>query len=286
MCFINFVTHVFLCLKVQFKYLQELLQPTLNYIPSCRWCLLTQMRTGLEPRSGHFASQGFWLQICFCCQFQYRYLIVVVCFIVSSCQRYRQYNQKCNQNRCSVQTSVRAGTEWRCQITALFNIPLSDELWGFVSDNRQGIEEIVFIFNNYSFLFSLSSYKLTFYCDFKNSKQFISCLQFSYFLKYIYQISTSFCFLLSTNILEMQVECKSFKDSSADRQVSGITIFPLIIFLAVLGTMLQQMGSLPFRTFNSHSIESRAVSVRGSTGRQGIWTDALSSFSRLLIFPQ
>lgn len=30
----------------------------------------------------------------------------------------------------------------------------------------------------------------------------------SYFLKYIYQISASFCFLLSPNILEMLVEYK------------------------------------------------------------------------------
>lgn len=36
MCFTNLVTHVLLCLQVQFKYLQELPQPTLNYIPSCR----------------------------------------------------------------------------------------------------------------------------------------------------------------------------------------------------------------------------------------------------------
>lgn len=36
LCFISFVAHVFLCLEVQFKYLQELHQPTLDCIPSWR----------------------------------------------------------------------------------------------------------------------------------------------------------------------------------------------------------------------------------------------------------
>lgn len=41
MCFISFVTHVFLCGRVQFKYLQELLQPTLNFTLLVDLCLLT-----------------------------------------------------------------------------------------------------------------------------------------------------------------------------------------------------------------------------------------------------